>query len=515
MQATRESRRRWQEVRRLAGESTVTLETEEDAIATFGPGELTLFLSLHYRPNNALLAIDMPGTTPAAMDAIVGTFDKWGRGLDLPPPDPARDVVPVAISVVEGSRTEVIAVIRDPAPVVTGDGKAEVAWQLLYRDGVDGTLRRRLDEHGFRDLVPDVETFDTGLSQLRLLRAEVASDRALALLETMKDAFVDVASAEAEAEPLRIAKDRVLFEWDLAMQDPARRLRLLAASALAGHPNGLDRRVLQSLDAVRPQDVMTEARSCLRAAFLIRGPGSAAPNDAKPLPDARTLTIGSEVPTRLRPVAVAPEERASLIAKTLAAARAALGGEDALRAAARVDYDASCRFTASLEFTEQWRIPLAEGALRRSRVILGSVIRTVGEGTAGHEILGDDRRMLDAAELASFRAEAMLHPVVFLARQLREGRPLALSGRFDYRGRELLVLAWEDAPGSRIELGIDRENGLPRLALHLEWQPRGIPRQAALEFLDYQAVGSLRMPFLIRKFVEGEYRGSMELRYLE
>lgn len=514
MRATRSARQRELDLRILLGESGHSLASEERAVASFGPAEVRLFVGLHYRPDASLLAVmSAPGEKGVDAVEIGKVFDDWKRDAPLPPLSPAATVLPLGYARRDTDSAEVIASIRSPALELSGRATEMVLWNLLCLDGVGGTLRARLDKTGFADVDCFVSELDTGRTRARSLTMRIAPNRVEQLIAVVRESFADLTTNEPDRHALSVVKRRTLLRLDERMSNPRDRLRLLARAALAGHPADLEQRVVRNLEALRPDDTTDAAQRSFAPAILVRGPLDAKPKGARTLPPPQHgVSVVAEVEP-IKPLGLEPDATAALARETLTRTVRALGGIAALRTLETFAFEARCSFTASIPFLERWRISLPEGPFARDRVLLGTAVRTEVDKGRAFEAVGEEQRPLTPNEATFFRLEAALHPTVFFALQAREKIDLTAIGKMAYANRTLLVFEWRRADGQNVKVAVDQENGLPRELDYWEWLPRRPARRATLLFRDYRAVGKFNVPHLVRKLVEGEFRGEMRLEY--
>ncbi len=511
---------RLSELRRLLGETVASKQAFRTAIANFESAEIRLFTTLHYRPNNTRLVIMLPGESAEntfVANKIAKEFDAWKKGTALSPVSQPGTVIPIAFAEHDLPRAEVTTVLRSPSPTTTGDGVDFCTWQHLTIDSSRGLLRRFLNKRGFPDLPLDVEQLDTGRSHTIMLTARVLPSRVTALRDALREAIAALAIQEPSVDELEILKARSLFLWDTQLVAPIDRMRTFVESSLRRQRKGLDARVIRSIEKLQPSDLPRAALGRFIPVFLVRGPAAARPRRAARLPAPLDSEPQLASKQRTHPLNLSPSELERLRKRTLARARSELGGQ-LLDRLTELTVHANGQNTASLPFADVWHIVLPDGPLSRSRTILGTTIQTFSDPKTGviREVVGPDQRTLDGVEAAFFKLEARLNPTILLAWLTKLKKRLDLIGSLEVEGRRMLVFENSDATASdRIRLAIDEASALPRRLEYREWRPDASAQRASLEFQDYRLVSQLgvRMPHLIRKFIEGEFRGEMTLTY--
>ncbi len=507
--------RRLRAIERLLGEPGPNVALEQEAIKSYGVTEVRLFVGIHYRPNEATLVIQTPPALPGpeAIAKIPAIFAPWLRGQDLVPLTRLEDVRPLGFVERDGPTSEITAVLLSPQPDLLGSILPSFVWQLFDRDGVAGLLRRRLDERGFRSVLPSTEDYDTGRHQVRMLRLEVAAERTEQMLDLLRGAFADLGVSDHGVAEFNRAKDHCQFSWDAVVVDSEARSRAFARGKIFANVDDLDKRIQGELGSLRDRTINRIATERFIPAFLVRGPLSARPKEAEDLP-VPTVTIATVLEeSRIMPILADREDITKMSQAGVQRALAALGGLRALQELPELTWTAHCRFQASVPFDEQWTVKLPTGARTRTRDILGSKIETTHDKGEAVERFGRNQRTLSPAERAYFDLEIANQPGALFALVAQKVQQLELEGRLDEDGRKLLVYVLEAPSTKEVRIGVDEENGLPRRIDTWAWRPNALPQRVTWILSDYRSVGSLRLPHFAEKFIEGQRRGEQVISY--
>lgn len=506
--------RRQRAIARLLGEPSPDVALEQEALKSYGATEVRLFVGIHYRPNHSMLVVQTARPTDdPALEAMTAVFDPWRKGqplADLVSPDKMRLLGHLER---DGPTSEVTAVLVSPAPELTGSIATDVAWQLFDRDGVAGLLRKRLDERGFREVLPISEDVHTGRNQVRTLRMEVPASQTTALIETIKEALLDLEVTDPTVAEFRRARQRSQFLWNRKIVASATRARTIATAVAYADLPDIDGRVLDDLSGLKDRMVTRATRERFVPIVLVRGPASARPNGAEDLPIPK-VTIASVLDEwRIRPIRADQKDIDALAKKGLEDALFAIGGRAKLQELPAFEWRSLTQYQASIPIEEAWKITLPAGDRKRTRTVLGSTVETTRSSKETVERLNRTRRVLGTAEREYFDLEALSNPGALFALVAQKSIQLELEGRLDRVERPLLFYIWRSPNTKPLRVGIDAENGLPRRIDTWAWRPNAVPQRITWTFHDYRVAGGLRLPHLAQKYVEGQARGELQLVY--
>ncbi|MCB9882953.1 MAG: insulinase family protein [Planctomycetes bacterium] len=507
--------RRERAIERLLGEPGPNVALEQEAIKSYGSTEVRLFVGIHYRPNESYVVLQTPAALPGpeVLAKIPTIFAPWLKGQKLGDLALPEEVRPLGFVERDGKTTEVTAVLLSPTPAPLGSIAAQFVWQLFDRDGVAGLLRKRLDERGFREVMPITEDLDTGRHRIRTVRLEVDSERTTQLLDTLRAAFADLGVSDHGIAEFNRAKQRAWFLWDEVVVDSEERARAFARAKIYANVTDVDKRIQDELESMRDRTISRIATERFVPVFLVRGPLSARPRDAAdlPVPKVTIATVLEE--SRIRPILGERAELQAIAKAGLERAAAVLGGRRSLQELSTMQWNATCEYQASIPIEEQWTIALPAGPRTRTRKILGSTVVTERKPGETVETFNRNRRVLSNAERAYFELESLTNPGALFALWAQKAHTLELEGRLEESGRSLLVYVLQLPTTKELRIGVDEENGLPRRMDTWAWRPNSVPQRVTWILGDYRGVGGLRLPHYAEKYVEGQIRGHQTITY--
>jgi hypothetical protein len=504
---------RW-ELAAVLGAPVPSPREEINGMLSLRSAAVAVFAGSYYRPSNALALVSTAEAGKAALarlKRIAESFESWVAGPELPDaPVPGR-VRPASFAVSSEDETEVVAVVRAPRPETLGTAAA-IAWHRLSLGGVGGLLGAALDANQLQFLRPRQETLEIGADRVQLIRIRCRPEQLLQTERALERAFAELASVEPDARDFGIARSRALLEW-LGRMGLASE-RIFAAERL--HDAELDEAQLRAqFESVEPRLLPGAAAQGLGAGILLRGP-----EDARPAETALLAPpTGEDLQTELRSGIVSNDlrqaERQSAALQALAAAREAIGGEEALRRLESVECVAEAEFVASVPFSETWKLSLggAPSTARERKLLGGTILTRMAQGKVS-EIGPGATLTLEGAEAEFFQFESQLLLPMLLRPGSEFGNNAELIGTWRSRGREHHVLRSRMVGGQFVQLSLDAENGLPRRIVYEEWQGGRAPRQVSLLMRAYQRAGAFRLPRTVFRYVEGEYRGESRLSWV-
>ena len=499
-------KQRWQLFQSL-GRSLPTPSRLRRELAGIGSAEVILFYSKHYRPQNALLAVQTRSNE--SLQIVQEIFEHWPAGDRLQPLAREGRLTRSSYDLTPGKEAHVLLLLRDPDPTLSGSGRQEVAWQLLCMDGNGGVFARKLAAKGIGDLGFVRGSIDTGRRKLRTLSARLRPTRVIDVLQAFDDALRELSTKIVSRAEFRMARKRAAFLWNARLNRPASRIRCFIDAELAGQRNGLDRKTLESIAELDENSILSKSQAPLRAISIVRG---AKPAGATLLPQPSQSMQSPDVSAKVQPLGLAAKDRLRIARETIELAIETLGGKKQLLGLTEFGFRSKIETMASIPYTEVWQLRLPDGPFVRTRKILGTGIvnRTAGDKVL--ESYGGKTDTLERAEARLFRLEAHLHPTMMLSYILQLKSKPVLIGRLESGDRKLLILEFQ-AFDQKLRIAIDEENGLVRRLSYAEWRPDTAPQEITLLFQDYRSKHGLKLPHRVLKFVDGERRSEMSLEY--
>ncbi|GEM_PF-3914635 len=519
--------------RRLLGETPPPPERVSRESAALNPAAIDLFHRHYYRPGSTTLLVLSPKLERKTLREALRPFEEWKTAppLQSPPLGPilplawGRDPRPGGGTTAFGSPAlRVSLIFPDPSPEFLGDARPEILWQAFCADGSGGTLSRVLASKGLTPFPAGIDSPRGQRMAVRCLDFEIPEDRFRDLLSAVREAITLLSQDPPDPTLWRTALSRANLAWNLKLDDPEERWRILLAADRAGLPGDLDEKVRRSLSEARPQDLPDLVATWLRPAVLVLGPEGTRPEGA-------VLLEGEEAENRpgtaLSGIRAFPEARKpdeEEVARLLSKARLAIGGET-LTAKKVFRYEAELHLIGALPCLDRWKLrfrgkktegetdPVVLSAIRRRR-ILRTEILTRMEGGKCIESLSGTERKLSPEESSWFRMEAVLHPAVLLDPKVFPDSGFRPVGRIrSPQGVDLLVLEPDPDRTPGLRIAIDPDTGLVRRVQWPEWTPGRKPKQATWLLRDYRDAGSLRLPYAAFFFRDGAYEGEIVFRY--
>ncbi|MBK8979398.1 MAG: hypothetical protein IPM29_26160 [Planctomycetes bacterium] len=494
-------------------------------------GQLALQHAQDYRCNGSVVALFVPGVSAEA--AFARAAEVLGPWLDretvetpalvatLPP---ARGMF-WANDAAAATDRSAIALVFDVPPATHPQAAAErIALECVGVEGVSGRLGTALRDR----LGPDLSAgalalLDDGLLLHAALRMEVPASDVRAVDAALRAAWRSLAKEPPDATEVRAAAERARLRTLALWADPAGWLRDASHAAQLGLAptrlwlDGSFRKVpdsaphpwAQLLDQLARPDQLDVAaqfeRFAQNASLLIAVGGNAGPrrddDTFADIPDAFVAAIRRET------VAADLEAQRATATATLERAVTALGGRARLLAVQGFHGVAVTRTGRGPEAIDDVAYG-NDGALRRTRNVLGTRIDTEIRGRIARETCGDETVALTTDEARAEIAAARRHPLLLLGAWLRgTDRYRAVSVRPD-GDRSLVVMQREDDPVEQLRLHVDSESGLVRAVVSQDRREIGVVFLRE-EYRDYRSAGGgVRAPFYRATYVDDALTGT-------
>ncbi|PIE25614.1 MAG: hypothetical protein CSA62_00760 [Planctomycetota bacterium] len=474
---------------------------------------VAFFLGSYYRPGNSLLLVASPRAPEQAkkqLEQLAKQLAEWGPGPELPKLQPPRSVHALSFAATPKPASELLAIVRAPSPENLGVAAA-IAWQRLSLDGYGGLLGDALTAAGLSSAELRSESMEIGTEAVTILHLRAEPEDFLAAHKAISASFQQLTQELPLPAQFSSARERALLAWRVRLADP--RTRLAIAEQLVDKQrqgSSIERRFRNTM----PRHVVEAAQQHLGAGILLRAPQGMAPNAAFVIKEPQHQEFATAIGSGIELSELSLAERRASGKKLLALARAAIGGEDKLTQLTELAYSARCEYMGAIPFRENWIFEPGKQRAVRERFLLGSSIETRASDKGVFEDGPAGKSKLTGPEAKSFLLELQLQVPALLWPGNHFATSAELIGTQNARGRKLAVLQGQLESGQELRLAIDSENGLPRRLVYEEWVPGSPARQVTLVFRAYEDHRSLRLPGTIFRYVEDEYRGEAQLRWL-
>lgn len=474
------------------------------------PGEVSLFRSRLFRPERAVLSLEVPGDPAVVAKQLEQAGAQGFAGWR--PPAPVPGTVPMLErSVARGAHwapsgraepCQVGIVMLLPDLAVNGPRTPSLLLLqcCLTMDGTGGRLEQLSRERGLGQVRWQSELVQTADAVALLLTARMDAADAARVWPTLELARRSLRDVPPSASELALAARRAHLTASLGQLEARSRLRaetsmLVRGQTLTSLEQGLSELTTTGLDPLAAPEFLQ-----LPAAVVVVG--GIVPDGTQ---EVATFDL---LPSGFAPEAVATDTKApaATAAPWLARAIDAAGGKDLVRRFA--GYRAETRLVqekapaAADTFT--WR---DDGTLTRSRQLLGQEIVTTVTKTGGSEAIGAERQPLSDAEVATLRREFARHPLALLAAAARGELEFRAIAQREVGDRQFIVLEALGDRFDRLRLHIDTVSHLVRVVESWETLPDATLLHLQEEWSDYRDAAGLRLPFhRFTVFDDGENR---------
>ncbi|MGE3172264.1 MAG: insulinase family protein [Planctomycetota bacterium] len=472
-----------------------------EALQERDPSEGVVFLTRHYRPDQAILALRVP-VDPAAGEALVrGEFGAWMPATVTPEastdPRPRAAVAGVHWARGDDLPTDLVAdgacraglLFELPDQLQRNAAVLHLLLNCVTMEGIGGRLERLQHDAGLADVALRPTFVQCAGRSALLLETTTTPDRAARLYELAQAARRSLRDLPPTDSERALARGRA---W-LALRRPD----AAAASSLRAQVL----RVAQGVD----EDRLLERLADLEQPDAIDGAAVAA---FLQLPLA-LIAIGGEPPAGLdgaQPFDVVPpgylqpvdpsrrDTRIDAAAPWLDKALRAIGGRDRIARLIGLQASMTIRTTDApdIEETVEWT---RDGRLHRARKVLGATVETdirAGEWT---ERSGDEQLQLTPVEASWRLSEVERHPLALLIAHARGDLQFRMLSSKQVGDREHVLLEAVTERFERLRAQIDRESGLIRVVEAWTMAPEGTPTRTVDTWSDYRAVEGVRAPF--------------------
>ncbi|MFO0314092.1 MAG: hypothetical protein ACK539_12805 [Planctomycetota bacterium] len=501
------------------------------------------FLARGWRPELTTVVLVGPAEPAAALAALdaadrasVGSWRSSSEPSPLPVLDRRFDSglwwSPASDAAAAAAPCRLAVVIPLPASGEPTAADELLALGCLTLEGLGGRMARVFADRGLERVEWRATTTATADATALVLRTEAASDQVGAIWRALTAARTSLQSVPPSPAEIAQAQTHAPVLARLPLLDDGDRARRLRGDT-AGI-NAIDVRLaeLGGLADAGPDMLRQGVDRLLARPFACVVVGGAIASDVpgvlafRALPSTAEAPAGSPLALPTLPVApiapiapppIAPDNAAGTTAAGatpvaapnnlpaggeapartqpwLDQAATAAGGPAALRRLQGWHSRAVSRHGRSPELLDdqRWR---GDGALTRTRTVLGQDLVTTIVGDAGTERLGETVKELDAAAIAAARHEMRRHPLALLAAHVRGEMTFRTVSTRDAGDRKLAVLETADGGFERLRLHIDVESHLVRAVESWATMPDGSVVHLHEAWQDYRAVGVLRAPF--------------------
>lgn len=427
---------------------------------------------------------------PAAMPLIDRRFDS---GLWWSPAEsPAAAAAPCQLAVV--------VPLPDPAEPRAAD--EILALGCLTLEGVGGRLERIFAERGLAQVRWRATTEATADATALVLRTEAPGEQVAAIWRALTAARASLQNVHPSRSEIELAQVRAPLLARLQLlddgvrarrlrgEDPSmalvdRRLAELGAAGPDALHEGIDRLLARPFACIAVGGVVASDVPGVHA-FRATPPAPANPPAAAP--------AQAPVATPAAPPTPPAADGAARTQPWMDQAAAAAGGAAALRRLQGWRSRAVTRADLAPELLDEqdWRF---DGALTRTRTLLGEAMVTKLAGDTGTEKLGRAVRQLDAAAITLALRELRRHPLALLAAHVRGELTFRTVTTRDVADRKVAVLETADGGFERLRVHVDVESFLVRAVESWETMPDGSVVHLHEAWQDYRAAGPLRAPF--------------------
>lgn len=459
--------------------------------------EVGVLQRTRYRAAGALLTLWLPGVPSTGIGAAAETaLSPWL--------DHAVQVVPESFVASPPLESGVFWAPRDgavevalvwPALPVEQALAAEMAvlYECLSHDGMGGRLGIAIEALVGRDVL-----FDRAASRALdhvVLRARANGPVVMPLYEALSEVLNSFRLKPPAGEEVREAASRARARWLERLASPHEWSRLVAWLTYHRASPDVLAEILDRLSAPEQLEIVRAIPNFVGATLSLAVVGGEPPAEAaKRVQVLSDVSVATERVQRVVPAAdrAAAEARAK---QRLELAVAAAGGEAVLRAVTgyrevallRSDVGPPCH--AEVEFD-------ASGKLRELRHILTSEIVTEIAAGSGLERCGAEQVPLPVDEVKARLDQAAQHPLMLLARWVRQEIVFRQVAVRLVDGREYAVLEEVTELRDPLRVVIDTGSHLVRSLEARTWLPESGATLVTEEFGDYRPVkGGLRAPF--------------------
>lgn len=474
------------------------------------PGEVSLFRSRLFRPERAVLSLEVPGD-PAATAKLLEQagaqgFAGWRPPLPVPGAVPMLDrLSPRGAYWAPSGRDEpcqvgIVLLLPDLATTGPRTPSLLLLQCCLTMDGTGGRLEQLSREQGLGPVRWQSELVQTADAAALLLTAEMNAADAARVWPTVELARRSLRDVPPSASELALAARRARLTASLGQLEARSRLRAETGMQLRGQSPAQLEQGLTALTATGLDPQAAEDFLHLPAAVVVVG-GTM----PEALPGVATFDL---LPTGFAPEAVATGSKApaATAAPWLVRAIDAAGGKDLLRrcrgyrAEARIVQEKAPAAVDSLTWGD-------DGTLQRSRKLLGQEIVTTLTKDGGSESLGNERQTLGDAEVSTLRREFARHPLALLAAAARGELEFRAIAQREVGDRQFVVLEALGDRFDRLRLHLDTVSHLVRVVESWETLPDTTLQHVQEQWSDYRSVAGLRVPFhRFTVFDDGENR---------
>ncbi|GEM_PF-5704760 len=494
-------------------------DTIQHDLPEIQPAALSLFQKLNYRPEGAVVLLQGAGWKADALRDLGNDLLAWkARHRGNKAPNPKIPFFSFAASPQFPKEGQLLLLLPNPALEETGTPLSELCWQLFCMDGLGGRLGQELEARGLGQIQMRLDPLGE-VAGTRILSFSRPGKNAKEIIAAVRAAIAALSDSSPERSFFDQAKQRVLLSWDRKMNQASLRAETLARSLAHGQGPNLDQRVLQRLQALRPDDIPEAAEIWLKPAFLLLSSQEQPPQGATML-GKRDLGKSSTSPLgnpKVQKLPGNPEDWEKTKTRVLAKARKALGFTQPLtpKTSKTLRFDIQGKLLASLPFKESWVWDFGKRTASETFEVLNTKIGRRFHAKGAEEILDQRVRKLSDLEAENYLQTGLLNPLVLLDPQNPFIQKIETSGSLKLKeGKDLVLFSFDLVLAgfhTKASLAIDPDTGLPRRLLYEAPTPGGSRVRTIYLLQEYRMEKGLRFPHTLFRFDQGAYRGELSL----